>query len=192
MVLLAANAPEARAWVRRGVVPCHVLAHPAWAVVAPASTASEAGAPYDDALTLLAARHIGHKLAPAVGLFTIEDAAVLTARGSGRGPTRWALRGASRQVLAGEGLPPLSPEGLHRVLGSVDGGRSRPVPLTRVHELWQRTDLPHLEWLLEAMALLGLPGSQVLAGTGGDLGPRIEPEVGSVAAFESVVKDVHQ
>lgn len=189
VLCLSATATSAADWVRRGVVPCHVFAHAAWSVVVPAAATSAAAPPYDDALTMLAARHVGPRLAPAIGLFLIDEVAVVTAHSGGRGPIRWALRDQDREVLAGPDLPALSPQTLHRVLGS--GAPTRQVPVREVHDLWDRTDLTHAEWLVEAAAVLGLPGGRVLDGSDTDLGAVIAPTARSVASFESVVKDVH-
>ena len=189
VVLLAAPAARAVEWVRSGVVPCHVLQHAAWSIVVPAASTSVTAAPYDDALTVLASRHAGPRLTPAIGLFVMDDTAVLTAR-SGRSPVRWALRSADREIVRGPRLPPLSPEDLHRTLAGNPAVRE--VPIREVRALWGRTDLTHVEWLVEVATVLGLPGSRVLDGADDSLGPVISPDEGAVRAFESVVKDVHQ
>lgn len=189
VVLLAAPAARAVEWVRGGVVPCHVLEHAAWSIIVPAATTSVTAAPYDDALTVLASRHAGPRLTPAIGLFVIDDTAVLTAR-SGRSPVRWALRAADREIVRGPRLPPLSPEDLHRTLAG--NSAIREVPIREVRALWGRTDLTHVEWLVEVATVLGLPGSRVLDGADDSLGPVISPDESAVRAFESVVKDVHQ
>ncbi|GAA8848428.1 hypothetical protein DUHN55_26540 [Helicobacter pylori] len=189
VVLLAAPAARAVEWVRSGVVPCHVLQHAAWSIVVPAASTSVTAAPYDDALTVLASRHAGPRLTPAIGLFVMDDTAVLTAR-SGRSPVRWALRSADREIVRGPRLPPLSPEDLHRTLAGNPAVRE--VPIREVRALWGRTDLTHVEWLVEVATVLGLPGSRVLDGADDSLGPVISPDESAVRAFESVVKDVHQ
>lgn len=189
VVLLAASSASAVEWVRRGVVPCHVLEHSAWSIVVPATAASAAVAPYDDACTVLASRHVGPRLTPAVGLFVIDDTAVLTAR-AGRSPVRWALRSVDREIVRGPQLPPLTPEDLHRTLSGNAGARQ--VPIREVRALWERADLSHTEWLVEVATVLGLPGGRVLDGTDTALGPVISPDESAVRAFESVVKDVHQ
>ncbi|MFX4288132.1 hypothetical protein ACQBJO_09920 [Janibacter sp. G349] len=189
VVLLAAPAARAVEWVRGGVVPCHVLEHAAWSIIVPAATTSVTAAPYDDALTVLASRHAGPRLTPAIGLFVIDDTAVLTAR-SGRSPVRWALRSADREIVRGPRLPPLAPEDLHRTLAGNPAVRE--VPIREVRALWGRTDLTHVEWLVEVATVLGLPGSRVLDGADDSLGPVISPDESAVRAFESVVKDVHQ
>lgn len=189
IVLLAASAVSSAEWVRRGVVACHVLEHPAWTVVTPADDRSATGEPYDDALTVLASRHVGPRIAPAIGLFVIDDAAVVTAQGGGwRAVKRWALRDRERRFVRGPELPPLRPEDLHRVLASTEPRRR--VAMSDLTALWRRTDLTHLEWVIEATRVLGLPGGRVLDGTDDALGPRIAPDARSVGAFESVVKDV--
>ncbi|WP_435198840.1 hypothetical protein [Janibacter sp. GS2] len=189
-VFLSTSVANAVEWVRRGVVPCHVLAHASWSTVVPAVGGTEVAEPYDDALTVLASRHVGARMAPAIGLFRIDDAAVVTARAAGRGSTRWALRSADRSIVAGPQLPRLTPEDLHRALGS--GAPTREVPVREVRDLWRRTDLTHDEWLVEVATVLGMPGARVLAGTDTDLGPVIEPAARSITTFESVIKDVHQ
>ena len=189
VVLLAASSASAVEWVRRGVVPCHVLEHSAWSIVVPATRASVTAAPYDDALTLLASRHVGPRLTPSIGLFAMDDTAVVTTR-AGRSPARWALRAADREIVRGPRLPALTPEDLHRTLAGNPGARE--VPIREVRALWGRTDLTHLEWLVEVGTVLGLPGGRALDGSDGALGPVISSAESAVRAFESVVKDVHQ
>ena len=189
VVLLAASSASAVEWVRRGVVPCHVLEHSAWSIVVPATRASVTAAPYDDALTLLASRHVGPRLTPSIGLFAMDDTAVVTTR-AGRSPARWALRAADREIVRGPRLPALTPEDLHRTLAGNPGARE--VPIREVRALWGRTDLTHLEWLVEVVTVLGLPGGRALDDSDGALGPVISPDESAVRAFESVVKDVHQ
>lgn len=189
VVLLSASSARAVEWVRRGVVPCHVVEHSAWSIVVTASATSAAAQPYDDALTVLASRHVPSPMTPSIGLFEIGDAAVVTARAPGRAPIRWALRAADREVVRGPQLPPLSPEDLHRTLSSHPAARQ--VPVSEVRALWGRTDLTHAEWLVEVTTVLGLPGARIIGGADTDLGPVIRPDARSVSAFESVVKDVH-
>ena len=78
VVLLSASSARAVEWVRRGVVPCHVVEHSAWSIVVTASATSAAAQPYDDALTVLASRHAGPRLTPTIGLFVIVSAFILT------------------------------------------------------------------------------------------------------------------
>lgn len=189
-VFLSASVANAVDWVRAGVVPCHVLDHASWTIVVPASGTTPVAPPYDDAATVLASRYVGPRLAPAIGLFHIDDVAVVTARAAGRSTTRWALRAEDGEVVAGPRMPRLLPEDLHRALGS--GAPTREVPVREIRGLWGRTDLTHGEWLVEAATVLGLPGARVLGGSDTDLGPIIGPVPRSVAAFESVVKDVQQ
>lgn len=190
VLLLSASSAAAVDWVRGGVVPCHVVEHPTWSIIVPAGSSTVTAAPYDDALTVLAARHTGNRLAPAIGLFSMGDTAVLTARASGRSPIRWALRAPDREVVRGPRLPPLAPEDLHRALSGNPGARM--VPIREIRALWGRTDLTHLEWLDEVMTVLGLPGARLLDGSDTALGPVIAPDERAVSTFESVVKDVHQ
>ena len=44
VVLLAASSASAVEWVRRGVVPCHVLEHSAWSIVGPGLASSSGSA----------------------------------------------------------------------------------------------------------------------------------------------------
>ncbi|GAB3115462.1 hypothetical protein GCM10027055_23350 [Janibacter alkaliphilus] len=189
LVLLSGGAARAAEWVRRGVVPCHVGEHPAWTMVTPASAVTAAAAPYDDALTLLASRHVGPRQSPTIGLFVIDDAAVITAQAAGwRTVRRWALRGVEREVRPGPELPALRPQDLHRVLASA--APQRRIRLAEITDLWRRTDLTQREWLVEAAQVLGLPGARVLSGQDPAPGPRIDPDPRAVGAFETVVKDV--
>lgn len=190
-MLLSASSARAVEWVRHGVVPCHVLEHSSWSIVVPATPGSAAAPPYDDALTVLASRHVASPMAPSIGLFEIGDAAIVTARAPGRSPVRWALRAADRAIVRGPQLPPLSPEDLHRTLATGAAAGAREVPIREIRGLFARTDLTHLEWLVEACAVLGLPAGRVLDGSDTALGPVIAPDARAVQAFESVVKDVH-
>ncbi|WP_218002277.1 hypothetical protein, partial [Janibacter corallicola] len=132
-------------------MPCHVVAHRAWTIVVPSAGRTAARPPYDDPARILSSRYVGSRLAPALGFFTEDSTAWVTARGPGRSRTRWALRDPDHVVMGGAGLPPLAPEHLHRVLGHAAGAGSRPVPLRALREVWGRTDLPHLDWLLELL-----------------------------------------
>lgn len=189
-VYLSASAASAAEWVRGGVVPCHVIEHAAWSIVVPAVGATAVAAPYDDAFTVLASRYVPSRLAPAIGLFHIDDIAAVTARASGRGQPRWALRDVERDMVAGRELPPLSPEDLHRALGS--GAPAREIRVRGIRGLWDRTDLDHAEWIVEAATVLGLPGARILSGADTDLGPVVEPGTRAISTFESAIKDVHQ
>src|SRR5699024_2586658 len=71
------------------------------------------------------------------------------------------------------------------------GAGSRPVPLRALREVWGRTDLPHLDWLLELLAVLGLPGGRLLEGGDPEPGPAIGPNPRAVAAFDGTGKDGH-
>lgn len=189
-VFLSASAERATEWVRGGVVPCHVIEHAAWSIVVPAVARTEVEAPYDDALTVLASRYVGTRLAPAIGLFRIDDVVAVTARAAGRAPTRWALRAEDGAIVPGPDLPRLTPDGLHRALGS--GAPTREIPVRAVRELWARRDLSHDAWLVEAATVLGLPGARVVSGADTDLGRVVLPTARSISTFESAVKDVHQ
>lgn len=196
LVLLSGTAASAAEWVRGGVVPCHVAEHSGqtpWALVTPAVAGTAAQEPYDEALTLLAARHVGPRLAPTIGLFVLDGAAVLTAQGGGwRAVRRWALRDEQRRVVRGPDLPPLRPSDLHRVLATSAGARAGElVHVSEVERLWGRTDLTAREWVVEVTRVLRLPGGRVLDGTDAHPGPRVDPDARAVASFESVVKDVH-
>lgn len=189
IVLLAGSQTAAREWVADGVLPCHVQAHGRWTVVSAASSSTLAAEPYDDGATLLASRHVPSRLSPSLGFHLVDDTAVVTAQGAGwRAVRRWALRGSGRRVIAGVDLPALRPPDLHRVLGAVSPERMTPV---REVAAWMgREDLTHLEWLIDGLALLGLPGARTLEGSDPEPGELITPDPRSVSAFESVVKDV--
>lgn len=190
-MLVSGSTSTATDWVRRGVVPCHVATHPSWTVVSPAAPRTAVPEPYDDALTVLAARHVPTRLAPAIGLFAIGGAVVVTAQGPGwRAVKRWALRGRQREMVRGPDLPALRPEDLHRVLATASGQRL--VHLSDVVALWGRSDLTDREWLVEATHVLGLPGGRVLDGSDDAPGPRIDPDRRAAGAFQSAVKDVSE
>lgn len=154
LLLLRGAPPQVSDWARRGVVPVTVAPLEGWTAVLP-NGASRAGAPYDDALTLLAARRVPAKLGPALGFFAIRGRGVITVQsGALRRGVRWVLWDPDRGVLRPPDLACAPPPMLLRVAG---GGDRREL----IEILGERHLAPH-RLLAAVTAVLGLPGGRLL------------------------------
>lgn len=185
LLLVRGAPPEVSAWARRGVVPVTVAPLPGWTAVLP-NGPSLAGAPYDDALTVLAARHVSPKIGPALGFFAIGGRAVITVQTrSLRRRIRWVVWDPTRGIQRPPDLEVAPPSMLLRVAG---GGSKREL----VEILAERHLAPH-KLLAAVTAVLELPGGRLLIDRGGvdDLAGAIdrEPSGAEVAYFEDAVRD---
>lgn len=185
LLLLRGAPPEVSDWVRRGVVPVTVAPLPGWTAVLP-NGPSRAEPPYDDALTLLAARHVPPKVAPAIGFFAIGGRAVITVQTrSVRRHVRWVVWDPARGVLRPPDLAVAPPQLLLRAAG---GGDRREL----VEILAERHLAPH-KLLAAVTAVLGLPGGRLLIDRAEveDIAGAIdrEPLEREVGYFEDAVKD---
>lgn len=182
LLLLPTTAPSATAWVRRGVVACHVGEDGPWTLVLAADGRTAAQEPYDDPTAVLLSRPVGPRLAPALGVGVVGDRAVVVAQPSGwRAVRRWALRPRLGPVVRDDRLPPLRPGDLAPFAeGRVGEGR--------VAETLEERGLTAHEWLAHVLDALGLPGGEVVRGESVP-GPVVEPDPRSVTAFARVVEE---
>jgi len=174
-LLLVGGAPATvAAWVRRGLVACHVQPLGRWTAVVPAEPRSRAQPPYDDAVSVLAARPVPHRMRPTIGLFASAGRAVLTVQPRGwRGGQRWLVWEPGRGVIGAPGLVPARPADLVRATGSGRGiGAVLGDPAGDADRLVARV-----------MEVLGLPGADVLR-TGGT-GPVVTPSPKAVSRFDA-------
>jgi hypothetical protein len=185
LLLLGGKADRVASWVRTGVVAARVVDLEGWTAVCPAEPSSRAAAPYDDALSVLAARPLRGRLRPGLGFFVIEERAVVTVQPKGfRGAQRWMLWAPGRGILHAPHLDELHPEELVRVSGR--RGSDEAAALRVV--LGRREGAP-LGWLVELVTALGLPGAGLLSRGQGQSGRLVEPDWRSVAGFDALMAD---
>lgn len=184
LILVRGQVPEVSAWVRRGVVPVTVAPLRGWTVVLPNGD-PRVGPPYDDELTMLAARRVPRRLRPALGFFVIGGRAVVTVQSGARSRVRWVVWEPERGVVEAPGLRQAPPSQLIRAAGG--GNRAELV------EILQERYVAPTRLLAAVAAVLGLPGAKLL------VDPSLvdalvgaidrEPEDTEVAYFEDAVKD---
>ena len=178
LLLVGGGPARVGAWVRRGLVSCHVVPLGRWTAVVPAESSSRAGPPYDDAFTVLTGRPLPVRLRPGLGLFTSGDRAVLTVQPRGwRATQRWLVWEPGRGVVPTSGLPAAAPVDLERAVG---GGR-------RVGAVLADPGGDARQVLEQALAALGLPGRELLAGD--PVGRVVVPSPRTVARFEAQVAE---
>lgn len=186
LLLLRGAVPDVAAWARKGVVPVTVAALEGWTVVL-GNGPSRAQPPYDDALTMLAARRVPARMRPALGFFVIDGRAVVTAQSGPRhrrGP-RWVVWDPEHGVLRPPGLPVAPPAQLVQAAGG--GSRSELVEILRERHL----DPARL--LAAVTVTLGLPGGRLLVRPEevADLEGAVEkePDPVQVRYFDDTVRD---
>ncbi len=178
-------------WVRRGLVATRVLeVGDGWSAVCPAESRSRTVPPYDDALSVLAARPIGYRLRPAVGAFVIDGKGVLTVQPAGlRAVQRWLVWAPGRGLLRPRHLPSAAPEDLLEAAG----GEETPRAVRALRDLVTRTDATPVQWAGDLLDALGLPGRALLEGRAarpGEAGGRlVEPDHKAVRRFEELLAD---
>jgi hypothetical protein len=185
MLLLHGDAKTTSAWVRQGVVPSYVVPLAGWTAIVPGGP-SQAGTPYDDPVRLLLARRVPSRMRAAIGLFRLDERAVVVVHPRGwRALPRWLVweRGEGVSVLPGH--PAARPGDLAMAAGVV------PESVRAIRDiLTDRTAL--LEDLLpDLMGALALPGERLLSGQvkDADGAALIEPESRAVERFSRVTKE---
>ena len=188
-LLLLRGRPDAvSAWSRRGLVPVHVVPLPGWTAVVPAGP-SRGPAPYDDALSVLAARPVAGRLREALGFFLVEERAVVTVQaGARRAIQRWAVWEPGQGVVRDSDLPLGAPDELVEVAGLRDRRAVRDVAGLLRDPGGDAGGL-----LTTLLGLLDLPGAELLhdpgraAGMDGAL--LVEPDEHHLATFDSIASD---
>lgn len=151
---------------------------------------SRAMPPYDDTLKALAGRPIPSRLRFAIGLFVVDDNAVVTVHSPGwRAIQRWFVWSPGHGVVRPRRLAAGRPADLVVAAGAGDGTTRR-----RVLDLLVDGG-GDAEYLLgELMALLALPGSDLLLeggrGPAASVGSAlVEPGEKHLAMFERVIDE---
>lgn len=142
-------------WAAKSVVPVLVARLAGHSVLVPRGR-STVGAPYDDAALMCASRLAPRSVAPAIGLWVIDDRAVITVQGvqRWRRPLSWVIWDPARGMLRPRGVDIATPT---QVLNAAGGGNRDEL----IDMLNERHHPP--QRLLAAVAgVLGLPGSAAL------------------------------
>lgn len=187
IVLAAGPRAEVDSWVDSGVVPVTVVPYDRWTAVV-GSGEARVGAPYDDAMLLLAGRSLSGRAGPGIGLFELDGRVVLTTHPGGRrkGP-RWVVWEPSVGLLRPPGLELAGPGELARLTGGSPRLRHELVEL--LHERHVRPR----RMLLALVDTLGLPVADLVSdpGSAPDLpgAVRHEPDADELARFEDAVRD---
>ena len=107
LVLVRGSAAASARWVRRGLAAVRVCPLQGWTGVCLAEDRARAVAPYDVGLEILAARHVPTRHRPAIGLFVIDDCAVVTVQARGwRLEQRWLVWEPGDAAQCDLGAPP--------------------------------------------------------------------------------------
>lgn len=186
LLLVRGQTEQVARWVGRGLVACHVVPLPGWTGVLPAEEASRALPPYDDAVTVLAARPVNHRNRAALGFFAVDGRAVVTVQPAGwRAVHRWLVWEPGRGPVRPPRLDVARPGDLVAVSGA--GQRIRP---REVAELVADPRGDALGLLSGLMDSLGLPGSGLLTGAEAPSDERcVEPSGTAVARFDALIHE---
>lgn len=179
LLLVSGETGLVSTWVRRGLVACQVIPLGPWTAVVPTEPSSRAEPPYDDAVTVLAARPVPRRLRSALGFFTIDGRAVVTAQGPGwRTPVRWLVWEPGTGLVRAPGLELARPadllvaagrQGDPRAVADVVGSREG------------RADVV----LTDLLSVLGLPGADLVGPQVGLRGQVVAPTAQAVARFDA-------
>jgi len=184
-VLLLRGEPEQVArWAARGLVATRVVPLPSWTAVLPAEPTSRVQPPYDDALSVLAARPVAHRLRGALGLFAIDGRAWVMVQGEAwRAVPRWLVWQPGRGASRAPGLRVARPGDLLAAAGAGTRGVG-----SELAALLREPRGDALGLLTELMQLLGLPGEGLLVdGARRDQGDLVEPDHRVVARFDALM-----
>lgn len=186
LLLLRGPVPEVGTWARKGVVPVTVAPLEGWTVVLP-NGASRVQPPYDDALTMLAARRVPARLRPSLGFFVLDGRATIVVQSGPRHRrgARWVVWDPEHGVLRPPGLPVAPPTQLVQAAGG--GNRAEVV------EILAERHVQPARLLAAVTVTLGLPGGRLLVdpasvdGLEGAIDR--EPDPVQVDYFEDAVRD---
>ena len=179
LLLVSGRPGPVSTWIRRGLVACQVVPLDAWTAVLPTERLSRAEAPYDDAVAVLAARPVPRRIRPALGFFTVDGRAVVTAHGPGlRAVVRWLVWEPGVGVVRAPHLELARPSDL--VAAARGTGNAWAVTQV-VGERNGRAD----RVITDLMSVLGLPGSDLVGPDIGLRGQVVAPTAQAVARFDA-------
>lgn len=179
LLLVSGGPGPVSSWLRRGLVACQVVPLGDWTAVLPTERRSRAEPPYDDALALLAARPVPRRLRGALGFFTVDGRAVLTAHGPGwRHVARWLVWEPGAGVVRAPHLEVARPADLLAAAGRTGDQRAVVRVVTERQGTADRL-------ITDLMSVLGLPGSELVGPGVGLRGQVVAPTAQAVARFDA-------
>lgn len=183
LVLVRGRARASARWLRRGLVAVAAVDLPGWTGICLTEATARTGAPYDVGLEVLAARPVPARRRPAIGLFVLDNCAVVTVQPRGwRADQRWLVWRPGAGVVRTEGLAPLPASLIAATAGTG-------VASERVVELFRSIEGSPVEVLCTLLALLALPGEELLRHGPTPTAREIVPSVGTLRRFEQIVSD---
>jgi hypothetical protein len=179
LLLVSGGPGPVSGWVRRGFVACQVVPLGSWTAVLPTEARSRAEPPYDDAVSVLAARPVPRRLRGALGLFTVDGRAVVTAQArSWRAVVRWLVWEPGVGVVHAPGLELARPADLLAAARQPGAGRA-------VAEVVAGRNGTADRILTDLLSVLGLPGSELVGPGVGLRGQVVAPTAQAVARFDA-------
>lgn len=179
LLLVSGETGPVSTWVRRGLVACQVIPLGSWTAVLPTEASSRAEPPYDDAVTVLAARPVPRRLRGALGFFTIDGRAVVTAQGAGwRSDVRWLVWEPGVGVVPAPGLEQARPADLLAATG-------RPGDPRAVADVVAGRDGRADRIITDLLSVLHLPGADLVGPEVGLRGQVVAPTAQAVARFDA-------
>jgi hypothetical protein len=179
LLLVSGETGPVSTWLRRGLVACQVVPLGSWTSVLPTESSSRAEPPYDDAVSVLAARPVPRRLRSALGFFTIDERAVVTVQGAGwRTEVRWLVWEPGAGLVRPPGLELARPSDLLAASGS--GARPRAVA-----EVVAGRDGRADGIIVDLLSVLGLPGADLVGPKIGLRGQVVAPTAQAVARFDA-------
>ena len=166
-------------WLRRGLVACQVIPLGAWTAVLPTERLSRAEPPYDDAVAVLAARPVPRRTRGALGFFTIDGRAVVTAQAAGgRDVVRGLVWEPGAGVVRAPHLELARPSDLVAAAGRTGDERAVAQVVAERSGSADRV-------LTDLMFVLGLPGSNLVGPDVRLQGQVVAPTAQAVARFDA-------
>ena len=179
LLLLSGEPGTVSAWLRRGLVACQVVPLGAWTAVLPTERLSRADPPYDDAVAVLAARPVPRRMRGALGFFTVDGRAVVTAHGPGwREGVRWLVWEPGAGVVRAPHLELARPADLVAAAGR--SGDERAVTQVMAGRSGSADRV-----ITDLLSVLRLPGSDLVGPGIGLRGQVVAPTAQAVARFDA-------
>jgi hypothetical protein len=179
LLLVGGEPARVTAWVRRGLVACHIVPLAGWTAIVPSEPVSRADPPYDNSLTVLVARPVPGRLRPALGFLVVDGRAVVSVRARGtRATLRWVVSDPGSGVVRAPHLELARPSDLAAAAGARRAAGRAARVLAEPSGDAERI-------LAELMDALGLPGAELLGGVPAGVGHVAAPTQQAVARFEA-------
>jgi hypothetical protein len=185
LLLVRRSAAPVTRWLRKGVVSTTVAPFGAWTGVTVAEDRARSAEPYDIGLEVLVARPAPRSARPVLGFVDVHQRAVITVQTGGlRGGQHWLVWEPGHGVVDTPSLPRLH---LSTLLSAAHA--SGPVRAEDVGAVLRSTAGAPLDLLVTVLALLGLPGRDLLVDGDSEGASEVQPSVRSVLAFDRLVAD---